>query len=315
MAHVQKHDPRFSRGESRAIVGVTYVVALGAGAAALAWLPDWAEVWRVLAADAIATAVVFAFSVAFGNSSLYDPYWSVIPPLVVLYLIQAETVDLAAGETRAGLLLTATFFWGTRLTFNWWRSWQGLHTEDWRYLSFRPATGRFYWPFSFLSFHLFPTLTVFVGMLPIFMALLNWPEARYHDVWWVDYAAFGVCLAATLVEAVADEQMWLFRQTPARSDGAFFEGGLWRYSRHPNYFGEVMFWFGISLFAIAANPNAYWWGIAGFAAMVALFLGYSIPAMDKKMAAKRPGYRAYMRRTSPLIPLPRRAGPEAESHS
>ena len=81
--------------------------------------------------------------------------------------------------------------------------------------------------------------------------------------------------------------------------------GLWAYSRHPNYFGEVAFWWGLYLFALAADPG-YWWTIVGPCAVTALFLTASIPLMDKRSLDRRPGYAARMESTSALIPWPTR---------
>ena len=77
--------------------------------------------------------------------------------------------------------------------------------------------------------------------------------------------------------------------------------GLWAYSRHPNYFGEIMFWWGLFIFALAAD-SCYWWTIAGPLVITILFLFISIPMMDKRSLGRRPGYEEHMERVSALIP-------------
>ena len=116
----------------------------------------------------------------------------------------------------------------------------------------------------------------------------------------LDAAAVIVTAAAILIEAAADQQLRRFLTSP-RSPSDILSTGLWALSRHPNYFGEVLFWWGIWLFGIAAHPSS-WWTIAGPAAVTALFAGISVPLMDKRMLARHPGYAEHILDTSGLIP-------------
>jgi steroid 5-alpha reductase family enzyme len=110
-----------------------------------------------------------------------------------------------------------------------------------------------------------------------------------------------VTLGAIVIEAVADEQLRTFRQRK-QEDGAICTVGLWSWSRHPNYFGELSFWAGLLLFGVAAGGP--WWSAVGLVAMVGLFVGASIPLAEKRSLARRPGYAEHQRRTSMLVPLP-----------
>jgi len=98
---------------------------------------------------------------------------------------------------------------------------------------------------------------------------------------------------------VADEQLRAFRKE--RREGEILARGLWAFSRHPNYFGEVSFWWGLFLFALAADPGAWWSGV-GAAAITALFVFASIPLLDRRSAARRPAYAEHMKRVSALVP-------------
>jgi steroid 5-alpha reductase family enzyme len=294
----------YSKAYSLAWVGAAYAAALAAAAAVLYALPaDWpaglagwyATAVRLLMADVAATLAVFGFSFARGNTSLYDPYWSVAPPVAVVYLLLAYG---PVAPVRAGLVGVVVLVWGTRLTYNWLRGWAGLHQEDWRYVDFQRKMGRWYWLVSCFGLHLFPTLQVFLGLLPVLPALIGQGS---RAAGWLDGVAFVVAAGAVTIEAVADAQLHRFRKRADRPQGSFLQTGLWRYSRHPNYFGEVGFWVGLWLFGLAADP-AYWWTGLGWVAMLVMFFGYSIPAQDARMAASRPGYRAYMRRTAPFVP-------------
>ena len=273
---------------------VAYVAALAAAFGAGFFVRDRNPLLVVLVADLVGTAVVFAFSVAFNNSSLYDPYWSVAPlPIAAYWLwIAPSGVPLP----RQVLLTAMLALWGGRLTYSWARGWPGLHHEDWRYVDIRKATGRAYWPASFAAIHLLPTAFVYAGCLALYPALAS-PGRSFGAL---DGVATAVCLVAVWFEATADKQLHEFVAT--RTDPkALLDTGLWAYSRHPNYFGEVLFWWGVYLFGVAARPEL-WWIVVGPASMTFLFFFISIPLIDKRMLRRRPHYRQHMKRVSRLVP-------------
>src|SRR5215469_10523917 len=114
------------------------------------------------AADLAATIVIFIASVIVRNSSMYDPYWSVAPvPIALFWLLQPSSNGLT--NPRHILIFSLLCLWALRLTTNWATQWRGLSHEDWRYQEIRHQTGRLYWPASFLSIHLMPTILVFLG--------------------------------------------------------------------------------------------------------------------------------------------------------
>jgi steroid 5-alpha reductase family enzyme len=117
----------------------------------------------------------------------------------------------------------------------------------------------------------------------------------------LDYLAAVVGISAAVIELIADEQMRSFGRKKA--PGAIMESGLWRFSRHPNYFGEILLWLSLFIFAIAVGLG-FWWTCIGVIAMIAMFLGASIPMLDGRSEARRPAFADYRRRTSALIPLP-----------
>ena len=82
--------------------------------------------------------------------------------------------------------------------------------------------------------------------------------------------------------------------------------GLWAWSRHPNYLGEIGFWFSLALFGIAAAPQDWWWLFVGVAVMAAMFLGASIPLMEKRSLERRPNYQSVIDRVPRLVPRPPR---------
>ncbi|MCX6234614.1 MAG: DUF1295 domain-containing protein [Bacteroidetes bacterium] len=254
------------------------------------FIPFDSPVLTALILDLAATVIIFIFSVSFNNSSFYDPYWSVAPvPILIYWYISAGHTTV--NPVRQILIITLVVIWSVRLTYNCFRRWKGMQDEDWRYVNYRKNTGRFYWVISFFGIHLFPTLIVFLGCLAVYPALaLDSSPIGIFDV-----IAAIIVLSAIIIETVADRQLQIFISKPA---GNFLSSGLWKYSRHPNYFGEVLFWIGLWVFSLVQE----WWTIPGPVAMILLFAFISVPMMDKKMVEQKNGYRDYMKKTSALIP-------------
>lgn len=276
------------------MITLAYLVALFfAWLSVQYFLTDHSLLITTLLADLIATSIIFIFSSAFRNASFYDPYWSVAPFFITLFWMSEKESAVTVADV---LLLFVLTVWGTRLTLNWIRGWNGLDHEDWRYKKLKQQSGKWYPLVNFAGIHLFPTLMVFLAMLPAYTVAvhpsgINWPL--------VLIASF-TCLVATLIEYLADEQQRIFRKSRSRST-AFYRGKLWKFSRHPNYFGEVLFWWGIFLFGLACNPQ-YWYYMVGAAAITLLFVFISIPMMEQHLLERYAGYDAYRKEVSALIP-------------
>lgn len=290
-----------SRSRSLALVTVAYVVAVAAAGAWLWLVPSTGLLWLdTLIADVVATLVVFVFSRVYRNSSFYDAYWSVIPPLLMIYWWwQGPTGLSGPGALRTWLMAVVMGYWAIRLTRNWALGFAGLHHEDWRYPVLRESAPRFEFLIDFFGIHLFPTLQVFVGMLPVYIACTRPGDG----VLWLAWLAFALGLAAVTLELVADAQM---RRFVVAHPGAAMDQGLWAWSRHPNYLGELGFWLSMALFGIAAAPGDWWWLLVGVAVMLAMFLGASIPMMEKRSLQRRPQYQDVIDRVPMLLPRPPR---------
>ena len=271
-----------------------YAAAFGAAAAVIMLMWDYNDIAAAFCADVAATAVIFLFSVGLDNSSMYDPYWSVAPLPIALYWALGWGSGPVSIRAIAVMVLVAA--WGVRLTYNWLRQWKGLVHEDWRYADFRSKTGRFYWPVSFLGIHLFPTVMVFLGCLSMYPVM----EAGPTDLSFLDGVALFVTAGAIIIETVADKQLSRFvTSRPPRE--AILASGLWAYSRHPNYFGEITFWWGLYLFSLAAD-GFHWWTIIGPLAITFMFITVSIPMMEKRMLGRRPHYAERQKKVSMLVP-------------
>lgn len=274
-----------------------YLLCIAAGAAVLFGL-HLPQPLDAFAADVLATLLVFGFSRAYRNSSFYDAYWSVIPPLLALYWMWRHPDS--AGSPRAILVTVLAWLWAIRLTANWSVHWGGLHHEDWRYPLVRARAGKAALLADLFGIHLFPTVQVFLGCLPLYAVL----SRGGAPLGWLDALACVVTLGAILIETLADLQLHAF--IARRQPGSFIASGLWAWSRHPNYFGELGFWWGLMLFGLAAAPAQWAWIVPGALAMTAMFRFASIPLMDARSLERRPAYGEHMRRVSALLPLPPR---------
>ncbi len=279
-------------------VTIAYVVVFAAAGAWLAWGPSTDRLWLdTLIADLIGTLVIFGFSRAHKNSSFYDAYWSVVPPAIFLYW----WIETEAEGARLWLVLLVIAAWAIRLTGNWVYNWPGMHHEDWRYPMLKQQAGKAELLVDFAAIHLFPTLVVFLGTLPTYVVLTS----TDREIGWLDVVATVVGLAAVAIELVADRQLLTFVR--ARTSGQVMDSGLWSWSRHPNYFGEVTFWLSLALFGLAASPDDWWWIFAGVIAMFAMFMLASIPMMEKRSLERRPDYQDVIDRVSMFFPRPPRA--------
>ncbi|WP_207838559.1 DUF1295 domain-containing protein [Williamsia soli] len=288
-----------SKNASIVRVGLAYLVALLVAAVWLAVGPDTAWLWLdTLIADLLATLVIFAFSRVHKNSSFYDAYWSVVPPALMIYWWASGDVGLDA--VHCWLILVVVVLWAVRLTANWAYAFPGLHHEDWRYGMLRGRAGRWEFLTDLVAIHLIPTLQVFLGMLPVYVAVTRTGD----QLTWLAGLAFVVGTGAVILEYVADGQMHRFIRD--RSPGQVMDQGLWSWSRHPNYFGEFGFWLSLALFGVAAAPADAWWLFAGAAAMLAMFLGASIPMMEQRSLERRPDYQSVIDRVSRFVPRPPR---------
>lgn len=266
-----------NRPQSLRLTLLVYALTLAVGLLSYWWLLDYVSVlWATMYADIIMTFVVFAFSMRCNNSSLYDPYWSVIPIFIVLtWLIALDSFDF-----YTTLLFIGVVIWGLRLTLNWYTDFKGYSHEDFRYVDFRKRFKRWYWVISLLGIHLFPTLIVFLALYPIYFILTT-------TVILPTFLIIGtlVMIGGAYISFVADAQLRMHKES---STNTSIRHGLWAYSRHPNYFGEVLFWFGVFVASLATG--FHFLPTAGIVSMLALFNFYSVPKMEQKLVRNKEDY-------------------------
>jgi steroid 5-alpha reductase family enzyme len=277
------------------LCALAYVIALCVAVIIVYALGDRHPILIVFTADIAATLVIYAFARVFRNASFYDPYWSVAPLAIALYY----TLVASSGDVvliRQVFVVTLVFIWGIRLTLNWARQWRGLGHEDWRYANFRSKSKGWFWIVELMGIEMMPTTIVFLGCLSLYPALAT----GTNPFGVLDWIAIVVTAGAIILETTADEQLRKFVKANPRP-GKIMSTGLWSYSRHPNYLGEIMFWWGLFLFALSADLS-YWWVVVGPVAMTLLFIFISIPMMDKRNLERKPGYKEHIRKVPALFP-------------
>lgn len=285
----------FGKSSSVLIQVVAYTLAIVVAVITWVLFPELDDLWRLAAADLAATVFIFMCSFVFNNSSMYDPYWSVKPAVIAsgyAFLFGLESIAAIA-------LFSLMMLYNLRLTSNFFRDWPGLKHEDWRYRDFREQFPKAYWLVSFSGIHLFPTVMVYLSCIPLYYGMKESFEMN-----WIGWMGILITIAAILIAFVADEQMRNFRNNPANK-GKNMHEGLWKHSRHPNYFGEILTWWGIYLVALNASSN-YWWTGAGALAITLMFAFVSIPLMDERSMKRRPNFSDHMKVTRAILPIPKK---------
>lgn len=279
----------YSKWCSVALIAAIYALAGAAGWLLFSWLTKQSvqPVLALLLADVLATIVVWAFGLLYENVSVYDPYWSVFPP--VAFMLWAFYTGV--WSIPVILLLIASWYWGWRLTRNWAITFKGIGHEDWRYTKYRSKHPLVFHLINLFGLNMMPTLVVFAAMLPGLK--LFGTDAPVNIL---TYFGCIVCLASATIQLIADKQSHDFR---AAHPGQVCNIGLWKHGRHPNYFGEIQFWWGIWI--MYASLNGIDMYIGGAIAMTAMFLGISIPLMEKRQLANKPDYAEYRKQTRMLI--------------
>ena len=241
-------------------------------------------IWHVTA-----TLIIFLFSNIHKNSSIYDPFWHVAPIPIVFYIANQSSLP----NLELNLVLLAFLFWALRLTYNWFLNWDNLYHEDFRYIDLKNNNKLMAFISDLFGIHLIPTLIVNVSLYPIYVALTS--ESLNQLV----YLGFILIIIAVVIQYISDDQMRKFRKD-RNNLGKTMKYGLWKYSRHPNYLGEVSFWFGIYIFALASGSPSLWL-LACPIVMLALFIFISCPMMDNRSLKRRSDYKEYMDKTPQLF--------------
>jgi len=246
------------------------------------------------AAVAVLVIVTWILSLALRDASVVDIAWGV--GFVVVAWVSFALADGSA--LRKALVVALTTLWGLRLAVHLaWR--RAGREEDFRYRELRSRHGRRFAAIS-LGLFAFQGLGLWAVSLPVQAAQVPGSPSGLTIL---DFAGIAVWSVGMLFEAGGDLQLARFR-ADERNRGAILDRGLWRYTRHPNYFGDLCVWWG--LYGIALATGEAWWSVIGPLVMAFILFRLSgVPVMEEHLA-RHAGYRDYVRRTSAFLPRPPR---------
>ena len=252
------------------------------------------------AAVAVAALMVgtWVVSLVLRNASIVDITWGL--GFVVVAWVSALRADAASGA--ASVLVAMVTVWGLRLgVYLFWRN-HG-NGEDYRYVAMRRRWGKRFWLISLATVFVLQGALMWIVSLPVQVAHVG--DAR-------DGALAGVALViglalyaiGLLFEVVGDAQLARFKADPT-NEGKVMRSGLWRYTRHPNYFGDACVWWGVGIVAQAVTGT--WWALLGPLVMNILLLRVSgVALLERSLRKRKPDYAEYVRTTSAFVPRPPR---------
>ena len=285
------------------IVLLSYLIALGFGLFSYLTISDskimkdseekYRQLVIIFICDVISTIVIWFIGVLINTASIYDPYWSVQTPVIIICLL-IKYKNLNVGNL---IYLELILFWAIRLTYNYTKTFHDISYIDWRYKQIKEKTGKLYQIVNLLGICLVPTIIVYAASIPSFLFVIDNLKFEYIQI-----IGYVVILLSVCIEMKADIDLHEFKKI--RNDrNEIIRIGLWKYSRHPNYLGEICFWYGVAMVYVFCDFTKNWYYIFGAVLDNALFLGISIPLAEKNLRTYKEGYDEYKKNTSMLIPI------------
>lgn len=238
--------------------------------------------------------IMWVVSVAARDASIVDPFWG------VSFVVLAWVSFAVGGDPGTRQLLTALLvsMWGLRLSV--FLAARNLgRGEDYRYRAMRRRWGRWFPLVSLGTVFILQAALAWIVSLPVQVAMLH-----SNGLGWISVGGAALWLIGLLFETIGDWQLARFKAGEENA-GKVMDRGLWRYTRHPNYFGDFCVWWG--LFAVAVSDTSMMWTVVGPIVMSILLLKVSgVALLERTITARRPGYADYAARTSAFIPMPPR---------
>eukprot|EP00884_Botryococcus_braunii_P023361 jgi/Botrbrau1/9709/Bobra.0388s0004.1 len=245
---------------------------------------------------------------------LIDPYWTILPLLIAYFFRTHPAAQY--NPARSDIVMGLLWIWSIRLTHSYFRreEWQVGAREDWRYAQMRREWGRHWVWGSFLLVYLLQQVMLMglcAPLLPVHKSSSPW-----DPIW--DTAALLMCASGILIAWRADNELYAFTQENVRrrrqglAPLRLLESGLWRWSRHPNYFGEQLWWWGLACFAVGLGQP---WPALGALFNTLCMVGVTRLTEERMLSQpeRMDLYREYQRRTSVWIPwAPRKAARHAQ---
>ena len=247
---------------------------------------------EILLIDVIATVFVFIFSLIFNNSSIYDPYWSVEPIVILILLMTNNKINNPVAISFAIVLS----LWGIRLTLNWALSFKNLTKQDWRYSMLKEKTKKLYHLVNLLGIHMFPTIVVYLCMVP----MINYLIINFRNYY--SYLGIIAMLIGITLQVLSDYDIYMYHKRNKDDRRQILNTGLWKYSRHPNYLGEIVFWYGVYFVMLPVSFES-WYYVIGAIVNNLMFVFISIPMAEKRLKTYKFNYEKYQEDTRMLLPF------------
>ena len=247
--------------------------------------------WNLLAIAAM-MITGWLISLAYRNVTIVDSLWG-----LGFVLIAWLTYAVSDGyENRKLLIAILVTLWGLRLCiYLSWRNWS--KGEDPRYGGWREKSGDRFWLVSLFKVFILQALFLWVISVAVQIGQL---AAMPDTLTWLDGLGTFVWATGFMFESAGDWQLARFKSDPA-NQGQVMNRGLWAYTRHPNYFGEFLVWWGIFLVTLS-TPNSWWTIFSPIIVTAVLLKMTGIPLTEKALIENRPGYSEYIKRTSAFVP-------------
>lgn len=239
--------------------------------------------------------VLYAFDLMHRTTRFVELMWC-LGPLALAVAVFRFAPSEGTPPVRRVLVLGMMIVWAVRVTALWVRRLRSPSEESSVNARLRERYRERFWLVSLGVLHLGPAIVLFLGALS-FIAIFSRGSSGLNII---DIAASGLTLAGLVIEGVADLQLGRFLRA-TRVPTRVCDEGLYSILRHPRYLGEMMFWWGLSLFALAAHATA-WWSAVGPLALTLLVVLYAAPRRDRREVERRPDYAAYMRRVPAFLP-------------
>lgn len=238
--------------------------------------------------------LVFCYAFTKKRYDVIDSAWG------MTFIVMTLTSFLLSEKSTIGLLLSVlVIVWGSRLSWHIFRRFLASSSEDQRYVELRKKWRGSIAVNTFFRIYVVQAVLAFLISLPVLLANLDTDNGASLLI----FVGFAVWLFGYGFEVIADKQLKDFVTNP-KNKGKLMTKGLWQYSRHPNYFGEITLWWGI--FAMSFAVTGLWWTVIGPITITLLILFVSGIPLSERRFAGRPGWDAYKAKTSVLIPRPSR---------
>lgn len=236
--------------------------------------------------------LLWVVSVFIKNVSIVDLFWGFGFVVINAFYVFSSTEI----SDRQILLLVLVSLWGLRLSF--YLGWRNIgKAEDFRYQEFRKKYGpERYWWFSFFQTFLLQGVLMMLISTPLLGA--NFGEQN-SGLQWLDYAGILVWIIGFTFEAGGDIQLARFKSNP-QNKGKVLNTGFWKYTRHPNYFGDSAVWWSYALFSIAAG--SYWLSLGSILMTLLIIKVSGVALLEKSLTSTKPQYSEYIRKTNAFIP-------------